>query len=53
MLSLHGIYAAYIVFKVDEHSRGLDYPSQDATVDVGVLDFTRKVRFEGYDDDEG
>ncbi|KAM0878882.1 hypothetical protein ACQ4PT_034590 [Festuca glaucescens] len=51
MLSEDTIYAAYIVFKLDEHSSGLDNPAQEASVSIAETNLTRKVCFHGYDDD--
>ncbi|XP_047078375.1 F-box protein PP2-B10-like [Lolium rigidum] len=51
MLSEDTTYAAYIVFKLEERSIGLDYPAQEASVSVGGTSLTRKVCFHGYDDD--
>uniref|UniRef100_A0A0D9VMI1 F-box domain-containing protein n=1 Tax=Leersia perrieri TaxID=77586 RepID=A0A0D9VMI1_9ORYZ len=35
MLSLNTIYAAYLVYKLDDKSSRLDYPFQEATVSIG------------------
>ncbi|KAM0878886.1 hypothetical protein ACQ4PT_034592 [Festuca glaucescens] len=52
MLSQDTIYAAYIVFKVNEHFLGLDYPVQEASVSVGETNLTRKVCLQSNDEDE-
>ena len=52
MLSQDTIYAAYIVFKVNEHFVGLDYPVQEATVSIGETDLTRKVCLQSNDDED-
>uniref|UniRef100_A0ACD5ZI68 Uncharacterized protein n=1 Tax=Avena sativa TaxID=4498 RepID=A0ACD5ZI68_AVESA len=49
MLSEDTVYAAYIVFKLNEHFHGLDYPVQEASVSVGETSLTRKVCFQGYE----
>uniref|UniRef100_A0ACD5YQ69 Uncharacterized protein n=1 Tax=Avena sativa TaxID=4498 RepID=A0ACD5YQ69_AVESA len=49
MLSEDTVYAAYMVFKLNEHFHGLDYPVQEASVSVGETNLTRKVCFQDYD----
>ncbi|KAK1620825.1 hypothetical protein QYE76_026342 [Lolium multiflorum] len=53
MLTRDTVYAAYIVFKVNENSLGLDYPVQDASISVGATNLTRKVCLEHNDEAEG
>ncbi|XP_047078376.1 putative F-box protein PP2-B12 [Lolium rigidum] len=52
MLTRDTVYAAYIVFKVNENSLGLDYPVQEASVSVGATNLTRKVCLEHNDEAE-
>jgi hypothetical protein len=52
MLSQDTIYAAYIVFKLNEYFIGLDYPAQEASVSFGETNLTRKVCFQGYDGED-
>uniref|UniRef100_A0ACD5ZAB8 Uncharacterized protein n=1 Tax=Avena sativa TaxID=4498 RepID=A0ACD5ZAB8_AVESA len=49
MLSEDTVYATYMVFKLNEHFHGLDYPVQEASVSVGETNLTRKVCFQDYD----
>jgi hypothetical protein len=52
MLSQDTIYTAYIVFKVNDHFVGLDYPVQEASISVGETNLTRKVCLQSNDEDE-
>ncbi|XP_051191780.1 F-box protein PP2-B10-like [Lolium perenne] len=52
MLSLDTVYAAYLVFKANENSFGLDYPVQDASVSVGATSSTRMVCLQSNDEED-
>ncbi|XP_047080292.1 putative F-box protein PP2-B12 [Lolium rigidum] len=52
MLSRDTVYAAYLVFKANENSFGLDYPVQDASVSVGVTSSTRMVCLQSNDEED-
>ncbi|KAF7091984.1 hypothetical protein CFC21_094517 [Triticum aestivum] len=52
MLSQGTTYAAYMVFKMDENSYGLNFPVQEASVSSGATNLTRKVCLQADDGDE-
>ncbi|VAI62865.1 unnamed protein product [Triticum turgidum subsp. durum] len=52
MLSQGTTYAAYMVFKMDENSYGLNFPAQEASVSSGATNLTRKVCLQADDGDE-
>ncbi|TVU26407.1 hypothetical protein EJB05_28953 [Eragrostis curvula] len=43
MLSQNSTYTAYMVFRIDTESRGLRYPTQEASVSIGEMKSTRQV----------
>ncbi|KAM3223770.1 hypothetical protein ACQJBY_057255 [Aegilops geniculata] len=51
MLSQGTTYAAYMVFKMDENSYGLNFPVQEASVSSGATNLTRKVCLQADDGD--
>ncbi|KAL6591480.1 hypothetical protein ACP70R_049983 [Stipagrostis hirtigluma subsp. patula] len=52
MLSQNSTYAAYIVFKIDDESYGLDSPDQEASVSIGERSSTLQVCLQGYENVE-
>ncbi|KAL6911225.1 hypothetical protein ACP4OV_000030 [Aristida adscensionis] len=49
MLSQNSTYAAYMVFKIDDETYGLDSPDQEASVSIGERRTTLQVCLHGFE----